>query len=502
MKKMYTLKVTIFLTLFIVCIVTVKGQNTNDTIKLKTDSLLEEITDIDKKVQQYISVDTIGGKAFRHMLDSLLVDIVNKNKQEERDEKGLLKIPNNWSPFGTDIGFRDTVVFDPAFLPVVFDGKLLPDNFSFISSDTSFYESSNEVSYHLISPENTMQPQLQKADKIREMRRSYYTHNPQDVWVNAFAFDESLSVKEAPIKKSSIFDKFLVTDDVVSINTPNVETITIKKSHWKKIGSHTLQASQNQLSDNWSGGGNSSYSILNHHKIELNYKNKKISFNNLFEWKLNLQKTQGDTLNSINFAEDYFKIYSVFGLEAFKKWSYSANLTVQTPIFSGYKINTENKLRTFLSPLDVNLGIGMRYELENTSPLDKYRKIKLTLDLSPLSLNYRYISDKSVINKSTSYGLEEGKRSKLDFGSNINANLAYSFNRYCSLNSRIRYFTDYDRVLFECENKVDYALNRFFSVSLGLYVRYDDNVSRDKHDKTFGYFQYNELLLFGLNYKW
>lgn len=500
MKRIYALRVTIFFS-FIICVSSVLGQNTNDTIKLRGDSLLEEITDIDKKVQQFISVDTIGGKVFRQMLDSFLVDLIDHNKLNLRDENGLLKSRHrDWQPFHHLVDFRDTVIFDPSFLPVVFDGKILPDNLSFTSSDMSFYESQSLPAYHLISPDSTMQPLLNKTNQIRQVRRSYYTHNPQDVWVNAMVFDKSLAATEAPIKKSSIFDGLLKSDDVVSISTPNVETITIKKSNWRFIGEHSLQMSQNQVSDTWYGGGDNKYDLKNYHKINLDYKRKKIAFENQIEWRLNIRRSSADEMRKTTIADDYLKIYSVFGVEAFKKWSYSINMDVNTPLFLGFKANTSSRLRSPLSPLNVNVGLGMRYSYEKQSATDKSKKIKLGVDLSPLSMQLRYVRDTSVINSNTNYGIDAGKHSKLEFGSKVVGNLTWNISRYADLTSSLTYFTNYERVQVDMVNRLNYSLNRYFSVTLDLALRFDDSV--DKEDDKFKYLQYNETLSFGLNYKW
>ena len=168
MRSIYTLRVIIVFCLFVISSFAVKGQNTNDSLRLKTNSLLDEIKHIDETDQQDITVDTIGGKAYRHMLDSLLITLIEKNKQEKRDKNGLLKVQiNDWKPFDSSMSFRDTIIFDPSFLPVVFNGHLLPEDLSFLSSTFSSYDPlSSQSEYHLISPDSTMQPDLNKINKI------------------------------------------------------------------------------------------------------------------------------------------------------------------------------------------------------------------------------------------------------------------------------------------------------------------------------------------------
>lgn len=509
MRSIYTLRVIIVFCLFVISLFAVKGQNTNDSLRLKTNSLLDEIKHIDENDQQDITVDTIGGKAYRHMLDSLLITLIEKNKQEKRDKNGLLKVQiNNWKPFDSSMSFRDTIIFDPSFLPVVFDGHLLPEDLSFLSSTFSSYDPlSSQSSYHLISPDSTMQPDLNKINKIHQKRLFYYTHNPQDVWVNAFAFDKSLKVKENQIKKSSIFDNLLSVDDPIGLNTPTIETTKIKKTHWKFTGTHSLHISQVKISDSWYGGGNNENSIKNYHLVTLDYKKDRISFDNRIEWKMNLSRISSDdkSKKDVGFTDDFIKIYNVFGVEAFNKWLYSINLETSTPLFKGYKINSNNiVLRNFLSPLDLNLGVGMRYLYEKTSKTDKNKTLKLGIDLSPLSFQYRYIKDMKVINGSTNYGIEDGKHTRLEIGSKIVGNLTYNLNRYANLISSLTFFTNYERVQVDMSNRFNYKLNQYFSIAMDIALRYDDSVGLEKKEKELGinYLQYKESLSFGLTYNW
>jgi hypothetical protein len=51
----------------------------------------------------------------------------------------------------------------------------------------------------------------------------------------------------------------------------------------------------------------------------------------------------------------------------------------------------------------------------------------------------------------------------------------------------------------EFENSLNIMLSQYLSTTLYLYMRYDDGVPKDSK---YGYLQINELVSFGLNYKW
>ena len=280
----------------------------------------------------------------------------------------------------------------------------------------------------------------------------------------------------------------------------DIEKFVPEQIYWTKEGEHSLQINQNQFSNNWYAGGYNNLSVLNYHKLVFNYKKNKISWNNTLEWKLNFQRTPADTLHKTSISEDYLRAYSVVGVSLNKRWSYTLSNEVKTPLFKSYKVNSTTQKAALFSPLVVNSGIGLTYNFTHTSKADKYRKLTLSMDLSPFSMNYIYVSDNAV--DGSSFGVDAGKKSKLDLGSTYNLNLTYSYNRNSTLTSRLKYFTSYSKVIVESENKFNFAFTRLLSSTLYLYLRYDDGVGASNKDAKLGYFQYNELVGFGLTYKW
>ena len=86
-------------------------------------------------------------------------------------------------------------------------------------------------------------------------------------------------------------------------------------------------------------------------------------------------------------------------------------------------------------------------------------------------------------------------------GSTVRADLTFNFNRHVSWQSRLYFFTTYGKhTIGEFENTLVMAISRFFSTRIYVHVRYDDGVTKTADNDT--YFQLNELLSFGFNYKW
>lgn len=86
------------------------------------------------------------------------------------------------------------------------------------------------------------------------------------------------------------------------------------------------------------------------------------------------------------------------------------------------------------------------------------------------------------------------------FGSQVDASLTFNINRYTSWTSMFKYFTTYKTVLMEFENTLNLQITRFFSTRIYFKARFDDSVVRTEDFKS--YFQFNQLMSFGFNYKW
>lgn len=415
-----------------------------------------------------------------------------------RGANGLIIMPpSDWEQFPYNVSFRDTVIYNPAYLPVIFDGKILSDNIDFRKQGRP----KSKKEFHLIPEEETLAPLIKKAKKIQEQRRSYYMNmgNISNVKYSSSTLKKIPKLDSEDVTKRNIFHNLIAAEKPIEIPQLELKKNAPEYIYWTKSGEHTLQVAQNYMTDNWSNGGVKNLMIRNYHKLFLNYVKDKINFENSLEWKLSLQQTPADSIHTFNITEDLIKMKNLFGYKAFNNWSYTFGLETQTQLLPGYAINDTTRKTSFLSPLVINISLGMSYTFEKKFDSDRAKKLKLSLTPSPFSLNYTYVRDDKV--NATKYGgIKEGKKSKMDIGSLINADLAFNLNRYMVLTSRFKYFTSYKHVEVEFENKFDMLLNRYLSTTFYLYMKYNDSAT--KKEKNIGYFQLNELISFGLNYKW
>lgn len=410
----------------------------------------------------------------------------------KRKPNGTIWIPDFLPSSTPNLYFRDTMFVNPLFLPVVFMGNKV------------YYDFSENDEYPnkglLLKDIPSFEKNLKHYDFIRNVRRTYYNENAENIGFSRYtSFRDIQKVKDDDVLKTfEPFKEPIIAESEVSMEKPDVKGAIIQPKYWIYTGEHSLQFSQNYFSDNWHKGGNSNLNINNYHVIRANYKKNKVRFNNMLEWRLSLFSAGEDSIRKFRIGEDLIRYYGDLGIDAFiKKWSYSTNWELKTQLFNNYPVNSNELRSAFLSPLYANAGVGLKYELDKKSDKVRHQRIRWTLAIAPISANLKYIANPNV--NVTKYGIPEGRNFVLDIGSTITSLLTYDFNKYATWESRFKYFTSYKKMEGEFENTLNMAVTRFFSTRIYVNLRYDDMVAQDP---SFGYFQINEVLSFGFNYKW
>lgn len=268
------------------------------------------------------------------------------------------------------------------------------------------------------------------------------------------------------------------------------EIMIQKPKFWTKKGDGYLQFMQNFVSDNWYKGGESNYSMVGALTLEANYDNRnKWKWDNKLEMKLGFMHTRSDSVHKFKSNEDLIRYTSKVGLEAAKNWYYTLQLLAYTQFTRGLKANDLNTYSDFMSPFNLNLGLGMDYKVAT-----KDKRLTGTVNLSPLAVNYRYVDR---LNLATSYGLDEGKHSLVDFGSQVTADVTWKINDVVSWKSRLYAFTSYKRAEIEWENTFTLRVSKYISANLFLFPRFDDSGVKDDD---LGYLQFKEYSSIGFTY--
>ncbi len=267
-----------------------------------------------------------------------------------------------------------------------------------------------------------------------------------------------------------------------------IEIEKIKYNPWTKKSNALLQLSQNYVSPNWHQGGTNNTAILGILNANLNYDNKKfLQWENFFEWRLGFNTVDGDTLRVFNTNEDITRAISKLGIKAGGNWYYSGSVDFSTQLYKSYKaVNSPDLKTNFLTPIRTNISIGFDY---------KHKKM-FSMMLSPLSYKFVYANDTVNINQK-SFGIPEGQKAIHHIGSSFRAQLSYSPFRELQIDSRLNFFTNYEKIEVDWELVSNLKINRYLSTRLSLNPRYDSTILTDDKAKL----QFKQFLTIGFSYR-
>ena len=262
------------------------------------------------------------------------------------------------------------------------------------------------------------------ADAIDEALLHIYLNRPDLVNTTESELQQTGNIRkdvDQPIKNQV---KLVEKVESPVIDTPDDVPTTIlvqKPDFWTKKGDGYLQFMQNYVSGNWYKGGESNQSMVGSLTLEANYDNRnKWKWDNKLEMKLGFLRSRTDSVHKFKSNEDLIRLTSKVGLQAAKNWYYTLQVLAYSQFTQGLKSNDRNVYSDFMSPFNLNFGLGMDYKLAT-----KNKKWSGTVNLSPLAINYRYVDR---LDLSTSYGLEEGRHSLVDFGSQLTADVTWKIN--------------------------------------------------------------------------
>ena len=269
-----------------------------------------------------------------------------------------------------------------------------------------------------------------------------------------------------------------------------VAVVIQKPNFWKFKGDGYLQFLQNYVSNNWHKGGESNYSAVAAATLELNYNDKdKVLFENKLEMKLGFQTSSSDTIHKFKTNNDLLRLNSKLGLQAHKHWYYTLQLLAYTQFAKGLKANDPQTYSDFMSPFNLNVGIGMEYKVSAFN-----NRLTGSLNFLPLSFNFVYV-DRDALTSSN--GIEGNHHTREEFASQFTADLKWQIADQISWKSRFYANTSYHRSLIEWENQFELKVTKYISANLFLYPRFDDSNNWDEH---LGYFQFQEWSSIGLTY--
>ncbi len=269
-----------------------------------------------------------------------------------------------------------------------------------------------------------------------------------------------------------------------------VDLVVLRPNFWAFSGDYYVQFLQNYISGNWYKGGQSNYSMVGSLTLKANYNNKqKLKWDNTLEMKLGFQTSSGDSLHSLKTSEDLLRYTGKVGLQATKRWYYTFQMVASTQFMRNFATNSNYVYSDFMSPLNVNVSIGMDYSVDWLKG-----RLKGSVHLAPLAYNFKFVDRLAL---ATRYGIEADHHALNDFGSQLTVDVTWNICNNISWRSRIYGYTTYERAEMEFENTFSFQFNRYIAAKFFVYPRFDDSRTRDDHH---GYWMFKEYTSLGFSY--
>lgn len=331
--------------------------------------------------------------------------------------------------------------------------------------------------------------------QIRDRRRHLFTQHPEMVRYNLSDLPEAPTQYSAVVNPAD-FSINIGRELPTPIKAPTISGEEVKKRHWIRTFSASLQFSQAYVSPNWYQGGNNNLNVLANifYNVKLNQEyHPNLLFETTAQYKLGINNAPDDSIHSYNVSEDVFQVNTTFGVKAAHRWYYSFTGQFKTQIVNSYKSNSYTLSSAFLSPGELTAGVGMTYNYANTP-----KTFTFDASIAPVSYNMVTVINHDV--NETAYGIEEGRTTKHSFGSSVELKLSWKICYNIRFSSRLFAFSDYDSFQCDWENTLAMDINRFLSTQIYVHARYDSNTPRNPDDN-WHKLQVKEIFSIGFSYK-
>ena len=403
---------------------------------------------------------------------------------------GLVVLPGMTLPTDTTLNVSDRMYNEIFYLPMVFDhydmflsekaGDPLNESFPEEGEPSSFFNRLVKRNYR---QRYFMQQVMSEMPEIVHYNMATMPRPPKKFVMHLDPSTAKLTVEEfkaAPI-------------DSMKQVVPEIEPTRI---NWLHSFDGSLHFSQAYISPNWYQGGNSNLNMIVGalYNVKLNPKfNPNVIFETTVSYKLGLNNAPEDSIHKYNISEDLFQVNSKFGLKAACRWYYSITAQFKTQLLNSYKVNTNEMIAAFLSPAELNVGVGLTYSYENPR-----KTVQFSASIAPLSYNLKTCTNPNL--NPEAFGIDAGKTSKSEYGSSLELTFKWRLTYNIQYSSRLFAFTDYHYQQGDWENTIDFSINRFMSARIFAHLRYDSQAPVVA-DTSWRHWQFKEILSIGFSYK-
>lgn len=310
---------------------------------------------------------------------------------------------------------------------------------------------------------------------------------------------------------------------------PEVEKKEPKPKYWEESLKTNIKFGQTSLT-NWAAGGDNTVTLQAFIDGNANYKKNDMFWNNRLQMDYGFVYASSKPI--LQKSDDRIYLESKFGYKNvnMKNFSLSINYDFKSQFNTGYDYLTPSlpegeiprdeliqywkdarKIKSgFLAPAYTNLAVGI-----DVKPF-KW----LSLNIAPLTGGFVIVTDQQLRKnygmqfrdewKDVTEGLPEDgsqyRSARFEFGAQVKADIAVKVNDNFSYTSQLVLFSNYldhpENLRVNWDNRFDWKLAKYFSLTLTTNLIYDDKVMifNEADGLTKQRVQFKESLLFGFTY--
>jgi hypothetical protein len=272
----------------------------------------------------------------------------------------------------------------------------------------------------------------------------------------------------------------LLINGLVSVSSANdVDStgIQIDTSFWSAKSTLGLFFSQHTYSDYYKGGGTNSIALGSTFDYEANYRRGKRTWENGFKLRYGVIKASDLPLQK---NDDHIEIVSKYGYKFSPHLKFTGLLNMTSRLHDVYTISKNGergkRIGNFLAPVYVNLGSGIDYFTK-----DKV----LSIYYSPVNSKLTYVADPTLIGQYLPKA-KEGHNAQYELGSLLRFEAKKEIMTNIFLHTIGTFFmnhlNDFGAVDVNIENKINFKVNKLFSVNLLTQLIYDEDILFDIAD--------------------
>ena len=300
-----------------------------------------------------------------------------------------------------------------------------------------------------------------------------YTNVPWLVGTTQKDIDNAAGIRkeiiESPVKEVTHITPQREEQIDLGIEDASYKVVTRRPNFWTFNGRLYYSMGQNYFSTKGTQNNNT---FRLETELNANYNNSRgVSFTNRVLARLGFTSQSKDKKHKYITSDNRVDMTNQLGLRAIKHWEYTFTVSSWTHIYPKYASNSDFVNEDFLSPVNANFAIGMKYSLDvNTKKRGKVFHVDATL--SPLSYNAVYCDRKALRHNKGIPGKHHAYNS---FGPSVLINYSWQIAKNISTGGDIYYYSNYHRVEARIRNTTNFTINKYLTSSLFLFPSFQDD---------------------------